>query len=67
MLESTDQLTEKNVNKLLLLISNNSFVKMELEEKEEVTETYQSGFAGGAKAGFNLAIMEMKEAFSMSV
>lgn len=65
LLHSTDQISEQNVSQLLDLIANNSMMKTSSEESEDDNKTYQGGFASGTRAGFNLAILEIKETFQM--
>ncbi|QKS69863.1 hypothetical protein FLK61_24050 [Paenalkalicoccus suaedae] len=65
VINSTDKISLKHLNQLILLIENNHSVKAELQEEDEDTVTYQNGFANGMKAGFNLAKMEMKQMINM--
>lgn len=66
IISNVENINDKSVNQLISLISSNNFVNKEIDLEEE-SKTYKSGFASGAKAGFKLTVVELKERFSVHV
>ncbi|GAK06117.1 hypothetical protein JCM19037_4690 [Geomicrobium sp. JCM 19037] len=61
MLHHSTALTEKSITDLVQQIEQNHFANVAISE---TAESYQDGFANGAKSGFNMASWEIKDTFN---